>query len=168
MAAGVERRDLGIGRLREQLASLRGAKLQLGVMGDAAAETHPVAKVSVGTLAKWLHFGTEKMDPRPFVDHAINEIKDRTPRLMAKAVSDLIDGRARSAEAALRPVAKEGAIAVRDAIDDANSWVEWELSQRTINRKGHDRHLVDTGTVRDAVGYGVVLGGRRVSEGTAK
>lgn len=36
------------------------------------------------TRGKWLEFGTRRMRPRPFVDRAINAVRDKVERLLAR------------------------------------------------------------------------------------
>jgi hypothetical protein len=167
MAEGIEVNDLGLGRIREQLAELSTMRITLGVQGLDAQEQHPNAKVSTGLLAFWLHFGTDKMLPVPYLDRAIVDLRKRIPALLKGTVSDLIDGRTQSALESLVKVGKIGSTAVQNAIDTANQWVGWDLSARTVNRKGHNRHLIETGTVRDAQSYAVRQGDRILNQGKA-
>ena len=161
----VEVRDRGLQALASELRTLNLSTVRLGVTGPVADEIHPVAKVPNGVLAKWLHFGTDTMPARPFVDQGVSLIRTEARTAWRKAARDIARG-AKVVDA-LRPLAKLGASAVQDAVDDANSWVSWQLSERTINRKGHDRHLIDTGTIRDAIGYGIVHGGKVLENGLA-
>lgn len=162
-------RDLGIGKLRKQLEDLKRCKILVGVQGEEAAKIHPVAKVPQGLLAFWLHYGTKRngeqyMPPRPYVERAITAIKEEAPQLMKRAISALVDGRAKDLGDALAPVGAAAVEQVTHEIDTAAQWAA-PLAPSTIAAKGHDRPLVDTGAIRGATSYTVHLDESIIAEG---
>ena len=167
MALAIQRKDLGLARIKKELAALATMRLTLGVQGAEARERHPNANASVGQVAAWSHYGTPNMRKRPYADVAIANLTRDVPKASKKMVADLIDGRTATALEAMTDLGKMGARYVKDAIETANRWVDWDLSPATISRKGHDRHLVDTGTVRDASSYSVRQGDRVIDHGKA-
>lgn len=172
MASRIIEKDLGMARIRRELAKVKGAKIQLGVHGRIGNQEHPEAGVPVATLATWLHLGVEDPDepgmfripPRPWVDEAISALQLQVNAGARKAMSDLIDGRADDAAEALTDVAKAGHAAIVQSIDDADQWAT-PLAESTIQRKGHSQPLLDTGFLRDSQAWGVVIDGSQVAYG---
>lgn len=172
MGSKVIEKDLGMGRIRKELAKIKKAKIQFGVHGEIGEQEHPVAGVPVATLAAWLHMGVEDPDdpdgfripPRPWVDQAISRLQVQVNAGSRKAISDLIDGRADTAAEALTSVGKSGLATVIESIDDAKQWAT-PLAESTIQRKGHDQPLVDDGFLRNSQAYGVTISGTQVAYG---
>lgn len=161
----LEVKDLGIGKLRAQLARLSKLDVFVGIQGEEARQPHPNADATIGQVAVWNHAGTEDIPARPFIDHGISLVKDKTREVAKKAIRALIDRRAATAEEALVPMGEMGAAAVREAIDTSREWAE-PLAESTARRKGHDQPLLDTGTVRDSVTYEVRDGNEVLKRGT--
>ncbi len=147
-------KDLGIGKLREQLAQLARVRVLVGVQGPEAREKHPAANESVGTIAFWLHYGTSKQPARPYIDRAIAALSTEVGSVSKRAVAALIDGRVSTVADAVRPLGSLACKAVQHEFDTSKDWAA-PLAQVTIDRKGHDQPLIDTGTVRDAITYTV-------------
>ena len=81
-------------------------------------------------------------------------ICDDQPELrqaIAAALSDLVDGRLDPREVAKR-LGDLGVAKVRQQIDDSPAWAD-ALADSTVERKGHDHPLVETGTLYDAVSW---------------
>lgn len=172
MGSKVVEKDLGMGRIRKEMAKIKGAKIQFGVHGEIGEREHPEAGVPVATLAKWLHQGVEDPDdpdgfripPRPWVDQAISRLQIQVNAGSRKAISDLIDGRADTAAEALTSVGESGLATVVQSIDDASAWAT-PLAESTVQRKGHSRPLVDTSFLRESQAYGVTISGSQVAYG---
>ncbi len=145
-------KDLGIGKLRQQMQQLGRVKIMIGVQGEEARAKHPNADESVGKIAFWLHYGTKRMPARPYIDRAIAMLTKRAYPVVKKAMSDLIDGRAATVAEAMTPL---GEMAVEQVMHEIETSREWAapLAQTTIDRKGHDQPLVDTRTVAKATSY---------------
>lgn len=159
--------DLGIGKLRKQLEQLSRVRILVGVQGEEAKRTHPGTDLSNGLIAHWLHYGTKRMPARPYVDRAIATMQKRAGDLMKKAIADLIDGRAHTVVDALAPVGAAAVDEVTHEIDTATEWAA-PLAQSTIDRKGHDRPLVDTGTIRKATTYTIRDGESILAQGRGR
>lgn len=162
--SGVETKDLGIGRLRKQLKQIAASKVLIGVQGDEAKEKHPNADESVGTIARWLHYGTKHQPARPFVDVALSNVQEQAQVVFRRALSDLIDGRARDPIKALAKIGEMGVVATREAMDSSREWAE-PIAESTARRKGHSQPLVDTFTVYHAVSYTVREKGTTLARG---
>lgn len=156
MAVTVTRKDLGIGKLREDLKRLNDLRVNVGVIGEAAQRQHPNADgATVGEVANWVHFGTWNIPARPYIDHAIANSRSEVATASKRAAADLIDGRSTGPEGALTRVGEVLMRAVRESIDSAISWAE-PLALSTIAKKGHAAPLVDTGTLREATNFEIV------------
>jgi hypothetical protein len=168
-------KDLGIGKLKRELRQLKHTKILLGVQGTKARQKHPDADASVGLIALWNHYGTKwpkghpkagqvRIPARPWVDVAIDKVKDKAGVAVKRAVSDLIDGRASDLVEALTAVGEMGLKATVEAFDKANEWAK-PLAIETVRAKGHAQPLLDTGTVREANSYTIRVGGKIKAEG---
>lgn len=160
------KKDLGIGKLREQIAELQKTKILIGVQGEKAQEIHPQAKVKIGLLAFWLHYGTKRMPARPYVDRAIAMLRKRAYPIMKRAMSDLVDGRAKTVAESLAPLGAAGVEQVEHEIATSRDWAA-PLAQATIDRKGHDQPLVETGVIRGATSYTIRVGETIIGSGGA-
>ncbi len=151
-------KDLGIGKLRENLAELGRLRVLVGVQGTEATATHPNSDESVGQVAYWLHFGTKRMAARPFIDRAVAELQNGATVAVKRAAADLVDGRSSDPVATLKPLGSQAVQAVAHEIATSREWAA-PLAAVTVTRKGHDQPLVDTGTVSRAVTYTIRDGG---------
>lgn len=165
MAKPVALKDLGIGKLKADLAKLRASKITIGYQGSSGAATHPDANASVATVAQWMEFGTPGSDDReydqprsmipsrPFLRVTFERSADVFVEATRKALSDFVDGRAEVEEIEQR-LGEIGVAEVRRTIDDSRSWAE-PLAESTIAAKGHDQPLLDSGTLRDSASWAV-------------
>jgi len=164
----VDFKDFGIERLRKELKRLGKLRLTVGVQGPDAKRKHPNADLTVGEIAAIFHYGakiadafgkgiTVEIPARPYAQRAVDMIRDQAIRAATKGASDLIDGRADTAEEVLEPIGEMARDAVLKSLDEARDWAE-PLSPSTIARKGHDQPGLDTGTVREATSYAIRQG----------
>lgn len=160
----VEVRDLGVAKLKSELATLGKSRVTLGYQGPSGAAKHPEADASVAEVAAYNEYGTSTAPARPFLRTTMDRQGEALHRQLRKGVSDLIDGRADEADEVLSTVGETGVEAIRQTIDDAKSWAE-PLSPVTVAAKGHDRPLVDTKVMRDSASWAIRRGGTIVQQG---
>lgn len=165
----INMKDLGIGKLREQLALLAKTRITVGWQGDTGAAPHPNADASVAQVAMWHEYGTPGSDDqqydqprsmipsRPTLRVAFERNRAEFVDAVKRALSGVIDGR-HDLDDAVAQIGETGVAAVQATIDDSRSWAE-PLAASTIARKGHDQPLIDTGTMRDAVSWAEREGG---------
>lgn len=157
-------RDLGIGKLRAELAELRSASITIGYQGDSGAATHPNAEgASVAEVAAWNEYGTVHAPARPALETAFARSSRFEPEIK-RAMSDLIDGRRSSAAEAQAAIGAAAVAAVRASIDDSRSWAD-PLAPRTIRDKGHDQPWVESGVLRASASWAVRRNGVIVAQG---
>lgn len=168
---GIEIVDHGMDAIKKEISKLKALKIYLGVQGSDAKRQHPNADATIGEIAIWNHYGTyqngeQHVPPRPFIDEGISRISAGEIRAhVQSAIADIIDGRAEKAEDALATIGEDAVEVMREAFDDSRSWAE-PLAKSTKIRKGHDQPLLDTGTLREAIGYTVRRGGKIKRQGT--
>jgi hypothetical protein len=163
--AAITVRDRGATRIRKQLAQLGRLRILVGVVGSRAREIHPGTDgETVGTVALWLNYGTERMPARPYLDRAIATMTGDLGREARESIRKIVGSQHVDVATALRPLAERMLDEVRHEFDTARQWAE-PLAQSTIDRKGHDQPLLDGGTVRDALSYAIVDGDQVLATG---
>jgi hypothetical protein len=174
-SGAVQIRDLGIGKLRAELAKFRDHAITIGHQGDSGAATHPNADASVGQVAAWMEFGTPGSDDRqydvarkhipsrPFVRMTFARHQVEFAKIVRDELSNIVDGRA-TAEEAQERIGERMLERLRETILEARGWAV-PLAQATIDAKGHDDPLIDSGTLYDKASYAVRDGETIVRQG---
>lgn len=156
-------RDLGIGKLRKQLAAMGGKRITVGWQGASGAQEHIDGDVTVADVGLFMEFGTVNAPARPAVRTTLDRHEKAARDEIRRGLSDVIDGRATPEQVEERVgdllVAK-----LRETIDDAKQWAE-PLAPSTAAAKGHDRPLVDTGHLRSQASWAVRKGDRIERQG---
>lgn len=153
MADPVDVRDLGIGKLRDDVAELKSRRITVGWHGESGAEQHPNAQpgTTVAEIAAMQEFGTTRAPARPMVRVALDHYRDRVREATRRAMRDLIAGRA-SLDAAQQTIGEAVLEALRNTILDAKRWAE-PLAPRTVSAKGHADPLIESGTLYDRASW---------------
>lgn len=174
-SGGVEIRDLGLAAMRKQLEAMRDSAITIGHQGASGRETHPNADASVAQVAAWMEFGTPGSDDRtygvprrhipsrPFVRMTFAQHQPEFTVKMRDALSAII-GRRKTVEQAQDEIGELMLERLRETILAAKGWAA-PLAQVTIDRKGHDDPLIESGALYDRASYAVRDGG---PEGTIK
>lgn len=136
---GVQRALADISRRLDRARTLR--------VGFLANATYPDG-TPVAAVAAFQDFGTRTIPPRPFFRNMVAEKSSEWPAAIARALAD----NNYDAERALRIVGEAIAGQLRQSIIDTN---EPPLADRTAQRKGHAKPLVDTGHMLNSVDYEV-------------
>jgi hypothetical protein len=165
MSARVTVKDHGLAKLRADLEDLRRLTIRAGIQGADASSRHPRGDLSVGEVAALMEYGSDdgRIPARPFLRHTSESTATKMREALRGAVSDVVDGRAETADA-LAKVGADLRDEIRETIERASEWAV-PLAASTIARKGHDRPLVDTGTMLDSVSFVVADGATVVREG---
>lgn len=174
----VEVKDLGIGKLREAVATLQRQRVTVGYQGPSGAAKHPHADASVAQVAAWQEFGTPgsddrqydkartRMPSRPFVRTGLAKYQQEIAAAIARAFRRVLDDGV-SVEAAQSGVGEEMVAAIQRTILDARAWAK-PLAQTTIEAKGHDDPLIESGALYDATSYAVRDGSTILRTGGAR
>ena len=173
----VEIQSVRARRLVIYLAELSQLSLTVGVQGDKGAAIHPMADVSVATVAALQEYGSIDSPARPFMRRTLNEqrgaIGDLYVRTLRAGVRKAVESGADPAD----DLAKVGAAVVkmvRDKIDDSPSWAA-PNADSTIAKKGHAHPLIGGradperfepgGTMRNSITWAVRKQGQILMEG---
>lgn len=130
-----------------RLEELRGLVIEAGFQADQTAED---GETSLAEIAYWNHFGTVDKDgqvmipARPFMD-TLDLQQDQLFEFSGQALEAL--GSSREVAEAIGSKAKS---MIQDAIRNGD-WAPNAPS--TIKKKGSDKPLIDTGTMRQGVQY---------------
>lgn len=162
---GVEIRDLGIGKLREQIAAMRDTAITFGYQGASGAEQHPDAgSATVATVAAWNEYGTVTASARPMGRTTMEENRDAFRELVKRTIANVIDGRA-DADGALEAAGEEAVAALRRTIARSREWAEANAAS-TVRAKGHDQPLIgEHQTLHTNASWAIRRGGVIVAQG---
>lgn len=132
--------------------------IKVGYLTDSEL-AHKAAINHLGTYAtgeQGVFEDGEKIDipARPFITHAIDEYKET----IKNAGNTFLEAgfTKNNAKEKMITVAQYARDAIKLSIEEASSWsYPSHNSPRTIERKGFDRPLIDTGAMRDGVEYSI-------------
>lgn len=139
----------------KRLEELRGLSIEVGYQSDQMAED---GETSLAEIAYWNHFGTVDKDgqvmipARPFMD-TLDLQQDQLFEFSGQALEVL--GSSREVAEAIGSKAKS---MIQDAIRNGD-WAPNAPS--TVKKKGSDKPLIDTGTMRQNVQYVIKEGGAK-------
>lgn len=139
----VRERDNGARRLLEQIRAIKGAAVDVGVLGQKAAEDH--GGLTVGDVATFHEFGIG-VPERSFVRNYVDRSKAAAQTLARRCAEAVARGV--PAEAALNIIGMSHAAAIQEVIADG---IDPPLAPETIKRKGSSVPLIDTGQLRASV-----------------
>lgn len=159
----VDFRDLGLAKLKDDIAKLQQSEITIGWQGESGDATHPSGEVTVAEVAAFAEYGTDRAPARPALQTTFARAGAALRRRARKVMADLVDGRA-DVEGAAQDLGEHALAELRSAIDDAGEWAE-ELADSTVARKGHDTPLLDSGTMRDQASWAVRRDGVIVEQG---
>lgn len=138
--------DKGWRRLQRELARASGKVIEVGIPEAAGAQTiEGSSSVTLATLGAFHEYGTATVPARPWLSSAITPADAR--RTNQRIAQDITRGM--SAEAALKRAGEREAERVREQLGEGVA----PLDPKTAARKGSARPLVETGALRDAIGY---------------
>jgi phage gpG-like protein len=143
LLVGVRIIDRGYGEAIRALASLRGAEVQVGVMGDEDL-------VKIATINE---FGSNDghVPARPFLRVAIDANRETIDNEVLKQTR-LVAYNRRTIPQALAEV---GVVIKGKIVNQINSNMGPANAPSTVAKKGSSRTLVDTGELRDSISFQV-------------
>lgn len=141
MRIQIEDIDLGWSRVRRNLKGVDGMTVHVGLFDETNAQK-----------GAWAELGFKGVRPRPWLSIAADSNANKAADMSGKAILNVADGA--KPDAAFKVVGQElanGAIDViaRDQVGGPR------LADSTIDRKGHDQKLVDSGQMVTAIDYQV-------------
>lgn len=139
----VRERDNGARRLLEQVRAVKERAVDVGVLGQKAAEDH--GGLTVGDVATFHEFGLG-VPERSFIRNYVDRSKQAAQALARRCAEAVAKGV--PAEAALNIIGMSHASAIQEMIADG---IDPPLAEETIKRKGSSTPLIDTGQLRASV-----------------
>lgn len=140
--------DLGWARIREDLAELGLHKIEVGIQAGDGAHGGDVADIAAQN-----EFGAGPVPARPFMRTSFDENEPGLVSASAKLAQAVIDGRFSPDQSArmLGELHQNQVVAKIDEIRTPKN------SPATIAAKGSSKPLIDTGDMRAAVRYGILI-----------
>ena len=157
--SGIRDTDLGMEKIRAQIAALAELSIKAGILEDAGSRDG----VPVAEYAAWNEYGvpgTEEkwaIPPRPFIRGYVDDNGEKIKNIQEMLVAQVIDGKIDPDTAAdkLGKNTKEG---IKHYIKTSSNFTP--NAPATVKRKGTNRPLVETGLLRRSVNYKVVKGSK--------
>lgn len=154
--AKVQETDRHFKEVDASMRELHSLEVLVGIPDDNAARSTEKGPVSNAELL-FIHTNgspVRHIPPRPVLEPAIGHHKDEISELLKAAADTALDGNISSVE----PVLKKAGMAAQNFArgwftDSANGWRENRPG--TIQAKGSDRPLIDTGEMRKSITYRV-------------
>ena len=132
-------------RFLEEVEKLRTLEVHVGFQAGKASEKDGTDIVEVAAINE---FGTSTIPARPFVKNSFARHPDELKETCIQAVKMIEKGG--TAEQAINMMGVFGKGLMQREIRDGN----WKPNApSTIRKKGSDRPLIDTGTMRQSVNY---------------
>lgn len=147
--AVVDDRDLGYTSIITGMKSLNNATVVVGVLKNAGKEADGTDLVDV---AVYNEYGTKHIPPRPFLRIATDEHGEDWQDLAEQCVGKIIDG-VLDKDRALQIIGLQAQKDVQATIKDSSNFAP--NSQKTVDRKGSSKPLIDTGRLRQSIRYRV-------------
>lgn len=132
----VKDKDRGFKKLTKSLGQLTSATISIGY-----------TKPELAQRAAWNEFGTSTIPPRPFMRRALDQRRNQPG--FDKRIGELVDGKA-DGEKTNKELGDIIKVAIQTQIDTSPSWAKRNAAS-TVDKKGFDFPLVDSGSMRDGV-----------------
>jgi hypothetical protein len=148
----VDETDLGIKALKRTITKLTNTRFTTGWQGPSGDERHAIDEPQTNAqIATWHEFGTRRMPARPVVrityERHRREFRDEFKRLLGGLIDKRVDE-----DGLIVGVGSMMVTALRAEIDRSREWAR-PLSPSTVEAKGHNQPLVDTGVLRDRASW---------------
>lgn len=159
-------KDKGWLAMLERAAEIKDARVKVGVLADdKQGGLHEVgadgkaSELTVAEVAAVLHFGTldGRIPPRPFLTSTFEEQREELTELGKKLIEGILKGKM-DVDRALNIMGAKLAAEVKKKIT-AGAGMPPPNAPSTIERKGSERPLVDTGRLLGAITWAVAKKG---------
>lgn len=146
MGANVSDRFTADGRrFQKMLKEMAELEVCIGFQHGKATEDDGT---DVCDVAAWNELGTEHIPARPFLRKSVDENKDKIDGFLQARKADLLSG------VSVEHVLKEIGIFQKDLVQEKITEGHFKKNAAsTIERKGSSKPLIDTGRMRQSVGY---------------
>jgi hypothetical protein len=150
VASSFKDRDRGYRALVRRVYGMKAPVITVGILSEAGKDTYEDG-LTVLEVAVFNEFGTDRIPERSFIRAWFDENEGRLRTALSRMTVSVIAGK-RTKEQALELLAQACVGQIQKRI--ANG-ISPPNADSTIDRKGSDKPLVDTGQLRSALGYRV-------------
>lgn len=132
-------------RFQRMLRELADKEVRIGFQHGKATEEDGT---DVCDVAAWNELGTERMPSRPFLRKSVDENEDKINDFLQEKKRDFIQG------TSVKQVLKEIGIFQKDLIQEKITEGDFVANaEYTIQKKGSNKPLIDSGRMRQSVNY---------------
>lgn len=157
--------DKGIGDIFKASEQIAVMDVIVGYVGSAGSEAHPEAGISVATLAAMQEFGTDNNPARSFMRSTMMDQQQRIAEIWAEQMVEIYISD-KDPISAYADIGKQVSRLILNKFDRAKGWAT-ALDSKTVDEKGSNTPLVDSGKLRKNLGWAVTKSGVIVKEGKA-
>lgn len=141
----------------KQLRELAELEVRVGYQrGDGAvASGNDGRRADLVDIALWNELGTVNIPPRPFMRDSVDKHRDDIEHFMMEQEKALQEG------AAAKGILEMVGLFMKDLIQTEIEQGDFAANaQATIRRKGSNKPLIDTGTLKNSVNYWITKKGQ--------
>lgn len=140
-------------RFMKELLELADLEVRIGYQrGQAAAGDNP--RADLVDIAMWNEFGTVNIPSRPFMRDSVDKHIPAINHMLMAQKDALLEG------ASAREILETAGLFQQDLIQTEIEQGDFVANAAsTIRKKGSDKPLIDTGTMKDSVHYQIVKKG---------
>ncbi|MDR3165438.1 MAG: hypothetical protein LBU13_07650 [Synergistaceae bacterium] len=136
-------------KIFKQIEELKKMQVRVGYQKGAAAENG----VDILDIAVWNELGTARAPARPFIRQSADMNKGTIEKFCAAQLKKVTQGG--TAEQALNAIGVMQKGLIQDTISKSKEWAD-PNAPATVERKGSEQPLVDTGRLRQSASYVIV------------
>jgi hypothetical protein len=144
--------DKGLGAILAEAGKLGGTTLAVGLVGKAANKKHPRSGETLEDIAIINEFGAGNVPERPFLRGTILKNKKKYRKFVRDRILRGALLKKRSTKKAVNDLGKEAVKDVRRMID---SKIPPPNAPSTVDAKGFDHPLIETGLLKSSIGFKV-------------
>lgn len=157
LSVRLKRADKGLRRVGNLLRSMRdsGSTVKVGLVGDSEKAKRADGSLTNPELGIVHEFGTSTIPARPFIGPGFRKHEPEYKQLLQTMVTKLVRTGKRSHEDVLGLIGAKAAADLKLFVTQGEP-IPPPNSEKTIQRKGSSRTLVDTGRMVDAITWKIV------------
>jgi len=142
-------------RFMKELRELAELEVRIGYQrGQAAAADDDNPRADLVDIAMWNEFGTVNIPSRPFMRDSVDKHMAAINHMLTAQKDALLKG------ASAREILETAGLFQQDLIQTEIEQGDFVANaDSTIRKKGSDKPLIDTGTMKDSVHYQIVKKG---------
>lgn len=142
-------------RLMKELRELEGLEVRIGYQrGTLSGDSDDSSRADLVDIAMWNEFGTVNIPSRPFLRDSVDKHEAAINHMLIAQKDALLHG------ATAREILNTAGLFQQDLIQTEIEQGDFIANApATVRRKGSDKPLIDTGTMKNSVHYQIVKKG---------